>query len=70
MVTRIEPRSYRWLKTSKSSSAPVGDRGTKPNSSMVSGLSSRLSSLASSGPLYLGCTGTTPNRGSPVKEAT
>ena len=47
-----------------------GDRGTKPNSSMVTGLSSRLSSLASSGPLYLGCTGTTPHRGSPVKEAT
>ena len=30
VVTRMEPRSYRWLKTSKSSSAPVGDRGTKP----------------------------------------
>ena len=36
------------------------ERGTKPNSSMVSGLSSRLSSLASSGPLYLVFTGATP----------
>ena len=42
-----------------------GDRGTKPNSSMVSGLSSRLSSLASSGPLYLVFTGATPRRGYP-----
>ena len=29
VVTRMEPRSQRWLKTSKSSSAPVVDRGTK-----------------------------------------
>ena len=42
----------------------MGDRGTKPNS-MVSGLSSRLSSLASSGPLYLVFTGATPRRGYP-----
>ena len=61
----MEPRSYRWLKTSKSSSAPVGDRGTNPNSSMISGLSRRLSSLASSGPLYLVFTGATPRRGYP-----
>ena len=27
VVTRIEPLSYLWLKTSKSSSAPVLDRG-------------------------------------------
>ena len=51
--------------TSKSSSAPVGDRGTKPNSSMVSRLSSRLSCLAPSGPLYLVFTGATPRRGYP-----
>ena len=70
VVTRIEPRSYRWLKNPKNSSVVVRNRGTKPNSSMISRLSSRLSSLASSGPLYLGCTGTTPHRGSPVKEAT
>ena len=55
-MTRKEPRSQRWLKTSKSSSAPVRDRGTKPSSSMMSRLSRvscrcrlsrRLSSLAS-----------------------
>ena len=45
----------------------MGDRGTKPNSSMVSGLSSRLSSLASSGPLYLVFTGRTPQRGHPSR---
>ena len=54
------------------------DRGTKPSSSMMSNLkrascrwrlSSGISSLASSGPLYLGCTGATPQRGSPAKEA-
>src|SRR3954447_20346456 len=28
LVTMVEPRSYRWLKTSNSSSAPVVDRGT------------------------------------------
>ena len=56
VVTRMDPRSQRWLKTSKSSSAPVGDRGTKPSSSTMSRLSRvscrcrlsrRLSSLAS-----------------------
>ena len=65
-------------KTSKSSSAPVGDRGTKPSSSIISRLrrdsyrwrlSSRLSSLASSGPLYLVFTGATPQRGPPAGEA-
>ena len=35
----MDPRSQRWLKTSKSSFAPMGDRGTKPSSSMISGLS-------------------------------
>ena len=52
----MEPRSQRWLNTSKSGSAPVGDRGTNPNSSTISRLrrdscrrrfSRRLSSLAS-----------------------
>ena len=38
VVTRIEPLSYRWLKISKSSSAPVLDKGTKPSSSMISSL--------------------------------
>ena len=54
----------------------MGDRGTKPSSSMISRLSwdrfrcrlsSRLSSQASSGPLYLGFTGATPQRGSPAE---
>ena len=39
----------------------MGDRGTKPSSSMIS----RLSCLAPSGPLYLVFTGTTPRRGHP-----
>ena len=78
VVTRMEPRSYRWLKTSKSSSAAVGDRGTKPSSSMISRLrrdncrwrlSSSISSRVSSGPLYLVFTCATPQRGSPAKEA-
>ena len=52
----------------------MGDRGTKPSSSMISRprrescrcrLSSRLSSRASSGPLYLVFTGATPRRGYP-----
>ena len=56
----------------------MGDRGTKPNSSMISRLrqdscrwrlSSRLSPRASSGPLYLVFTGATPQRGSPAREA-
>ena len=56
VVTRMEPRSQRWLKTSKRSSAPVRDRGTKPGSSMIRifrresclcKFSSRLSSRAS-----------------------
>ena len=56
VVTRMEPRSQRWLNTSKRSFAPVGDRGTNPNSSTISRLrrdscrrrfSRRLSSLAS-----------------------
>ena len=75
VVTRMEPRSQRWVKTSKSSSAPVGDRGTKPSSSMISRprrdrfrcrVSSHLSSRAFSGPLYLVVTGATPRRGSPA----
>ena len=41
VVTRIDPRSQRWLKTSKSNSAPVRDRGTKPSSSMISRLRRR-----------------------------
>ena len=53
----------------------MGDRGTKPSSSMISRprrdscrcrLSSRLSSRASSGPLYLVFTGATPQRGHPA----
>ena len=53
-------------------------RGTNPNSSMISRprrancrcrLSSRLSSRAFSGPLYLVVTGATPQRGSPANEA-
>ena len=71
VVTRMEPRSQRWVKTSKSSSAPVGDRGTKPSSSMISRprrdrfrcrVSSRLSSQTSSGPLYFVVTGATPQQ--------
>ena len=55
-VTRIEPRSYRREKTSKRSSAPVLESGTKPSSSTISSLylanwpwrrSRRFSSLAS-----------------------
>ena len=34
MFTRMGPRSQRWLKTSRSSSAPVRDRGTEPSWSM------------------------------------
>ena len=56
----------------------MGDRGTKSSSSMISRprrdrfrcrLSSRLSSMACSGPLYLVFTGATPQRGSPAREA-
>ena len=56
VVTRTDPLSYLWLKTSKRSSAPVLESGTKPGSSMMSSLirasffwrlSSRRSSLAS-----------------------
>ena len=38
LVTRMEPRSYRWLNTSNNSSAPVLLSGTKPSSSMISKL--------------------------------
>ena len=53
----------------------MGDRGTSPSSSMISRprrdrhrcrLSSGISSLASSGPLYIIFTGATPQRGSPA----
>ena len=53
----------------------MGDRSTKPSSSMISRLrrdsfrcrlSSRRSSLASSGPLYPFFTGATPQRGYPA----
>ena len=53
----------------------MGDRSTKPSSSMISRLrpdrfrcrlSSRLSSRASSGPLYPVFTGATPQRGYPA----
>ena len=53
----------------------MGDRGTKPSSSMISRprrdrfrcrVSSRLSSRAFSGPLYLVVTGATPQHGSPA----
>ena len=56
----------------------MGDRGTKPSSSTISRtrrdscrwrLSSRLSSLTPSGPIYLVVTGATPQRGYPVREA-
>ena len=75
VVTRMEPRSYRWLKTSKRSYAPVVDRGTKPSSSMIirprrdrfrCRVSRRLSSRAFSGPLYVVVTGATPQHGSPA----
>ena len=55
--------------------SPVGDRSTKPSSSMISRLrrdrfrcrlSSGISSLASSGPLYPVFTGATPQRGYPA----
>ena len=39
VVTRTDPLSYLWLKTSKRSSAPVLERGTKPSSSTMSSLS-------------------------------
>ena len=39
VVTRMDPRSQRWLKNSKSGFAPTGDRGPKPSSSMISRLS-------------------------------
>ena len=53
VVTRTDPLSYRWLNTSKRSSAPVLESGTKPSSSMMSSLSRasffcRLSSRRSS----------------------
>ena len=35
VVTRTDPSSQRWLKTSKGSSAPVLDSGTKASSSMM-----------------------------------
>ena len=53
----------------------MGDRSTKPSSSMISRLrrdryrcrlSSGISSLASSGPLYPVFTGATPQRGYPA----
>ena len=53
----------------------MGDGGTSPSSSMISRprraryrcrLSSGISSLASSGPLYIVFTGATPQRGSPA----
>ena len=44
VVTRTDPLSYLWLKTSKRSSAPVLESGTKPSSSTMSSLS-RASSL-------------------------
>ena len=56
----------------------MGDRGTKPSSSMISRLrrdrfrwrlSSGISSRVCSGPLYLVFTSATPQRGSPAKEA-
>ena len=57
VVTRMEPRSQRWLKTSKSSSATI----SRPRwNSFRCRLSSRLSSLAPSGPLYPVFTGATP----------
>ena len=39
VVTRTDPLSYLWLKTSKRSSAPVLESGTKPSSSTMSSLS-------------------------------
>ena len=53
VVTRIDPLLYLWLKTSKRSSVPVLESGTKPSSSMMSSLSRaslfwRLSSRGSS----------------------
>ena len=53
VVTMTEPLSYRWLKTSESSSALVLDRGTKPSTQMISSLRReilfrKLSSLFSS----------------------
>ena len=56
----------------------MGDRGTKPSSSMIRRFrgdsclckfSSRLSSRAYSGPLHLVFTGATAQRGSPAREA-
>ena len=37
-VTTVEPRSYRWLNTSRNSSAPVCESGTYPSSSIIRSL--------------------------------
>ena len=63
VVTRMEPCSQRWLKTSKPSSSTA--RRFRRNR-FLRRLSSRISSRASSGPLYLVFTGGTPKRGHPA----